>query len=328
MDEYEDYPVTQPNYAQLNPIRGKSNGWTEALKLLLPAIAGSIAAKQGALGGFQQGMHQGQQRIAQSRQQQMQMEQQAADRAMRLEDRDYNRTRQQQQDQRAAEEFDWRRTQADVTRRNIETDNQRAGDKALWDQEMGYRRAEAERESALAKTLQAALAGPLKDPNFQKLVTEGDPSQMAIPLGDGSNMNVLEALRKVGHVFVDGKPFFGQPEPKTGGLVWERGPDGTERRVPDGPGVTRRPPPKEPKAPKSRKTTSYTLRELDDLGTPTGKQIRITEDAETGEEISRRVVGEPATVGAPTQPAVGAKPSAVGTVKAPKKIGRFTVEIE
>lgn len=328
MDEYEDYPVVQPNYAQPNPIRGKSNGWTEALKLLLPAIAGSIAAKQGALGGFQQGMASGQQRIAQGRQQQMQLDQQMADRAMRLEDRDYNRQRQSRQDERAEEQFNWQRENAEATRANIATDNQRAGDMALWQQERGYQQEAQRRESELAKTLQAALAGPLKDPNFQKLVTEGDPAQMAIPLGDGSNMNVLEALRKVGHVFVDGKPFFEQPAPKAGGLAWERRPDGSEVRVPDAPGIKRAPAPKAPPTPKSRKTTSYTLRELDDLGTPTGKQIRITEDAETGEEISRRVVGEPATVGAPTQPAVGAKPAAVGTVKAPKKIGRFTVEIE
>lgn len=271
-------------------------GWETVLRAALPAVAGFFAARQGQLGTFTRAYNDGTDR---------QRRQEQQDRQFQLEQEQANiqRKREAARIAVAAQEAQRRQTE--------DADQQAAADA----------KAKAAQDKADTEVVQKSLDEAAKNPLLNTLISTfgADSFSVKTPLGP---MTLAEAQRRGAVVPGElGTKVLTLPKKERAPLVTTPGPDGNPVRTEDKPGVKvyQRPrPAKEPREPKAPKTTRYTWKDDDPASDTYGQSFRIVED-EAGNVVSKQRI----TAGTVAPTATSAAPAG-----APKKIGRFTVEVE
>lgn len=227
-----------------------------------------------------------------------QAEQQQANMAYR----DQQLGMQQEAQRRLAEHEAFQQEQAQIDN-DFKTRQLQAQQQAQWKEQEAYE-AELFRKD-VANRFDSILAA---DPNAYANVTAPEGLRnLSINVKGIGTVNLADAIEKYGYN-LSGKvkpPTKPEREP----LVTVPGPDGP-MRAPDGPGVKVYERPRVPKNATSGKPKRTTrIIKDDDPDSPTyGKQFRVVEDEE-GNVIKQ-------------------EPLNLGATAAPKKIGRFTVEVE
>lgn len=261
------------------------------LQAALPALGAFLAGRHGAAGSFMTGYQ---------RQQQIADQQRERDRQFQL---DQEQLQMQQQAQRERQATAQAQSEA---RQRQEEARQQAAIEARRKVEQGQ--------------IQKSLDEAAKNPLLNTFINRFGPDAFTVktPLGP---MSLAEAQARGAAVPGELGTLPAPPKKERVPLITTPGADGKPVRTEDKPGakVYERPrKPNAPKEPKKAQTYRYTWKDDDPASDTYGQSFRIVED-ENGTIISKTRVtaGTVSPTSAPAAPA-----------GAPKKIGRFTVEVE